>query len=104
MQMYVGRKQEAMRLDADVLGLIGQYQNIRNLEAERERTEQQVALLGAQELESYSRTANNKWQEKLAFENARQLKMTNDFIENSFGSKYGGDLVKAFLMAGMNRL
>lgn len=101
---YVGRKQEAMRLDADVLGLIGQYQNIRNLEAERERTEQQVALLVAQELESYSRTANNKWQEKLAFENSRQLKMTNDFLEDSFGSKYGGDLVKAFLMAGMNRI
>lgn len=101
---YVGRKQEAARLNADILGLIGQYQNIQNLEAERERTEQQVALIGAQELESYSRTANNKWQEKLAFEQARQLKLSNDFIEEAFGNKYGADLVKMFLMAGMNRL
>lgn len=101
---YVGRKQEAVNLNADILGLIGQYQNIQNMEADRQKTEEQVGVLFAQELESYARTDFVHWQKKLAYEQARQLQMSNDFLEKSFGSKYGGDLVKAFLMAGLNRI
>lgn len=101
---YVGRKQEAVNLNADILGLIGQYQNIQNLEADRQKTEEQTSVLAAQELESYARTEFSNWQKKLVREQARQLQLSNDFIESAFGSKYGGDLVKAFLMAGLNRI
>lgn len=101
---YVGRRQESPNLSADILGLIGQYQNIQNMEADRQRTEEQTSLLAAQQQEAISRTAFNQWQQSYVKEQARQLRLSNDFIESAFGSKYGGDLVKAFLMAGMNRI
>lgn len=101
---YVGRRQESPDLSADILGLIGQYQNIQNMETDRQKTEEQIGVLAAQELESYARTEFSNWQKKLVREQARQLQLSNDFIESAFGSKYGGDLVKAFLLAGFNRI
>ena len=101
---YVGRRHESPDLSADILGLIGQYQNIQNMEADRQRTEEQTSLLAAQEQESIARNSFTQWQQKYIQEQTRQLKLSNDFIEHAFGSKYGGDLVKAFLMAGLNRI
>ena len=101
---YVGRKQEAVNLNADILGLIGQYQNIQNMEADRQKTEEQTSLLGQQLQESVARQSFTQWQQAYVKQQERQLRLSNDFIEHAFGNRYGGDLVKAFLMAGMNRI